>query len=190
MHHNDRRALHHRRRIITFERAHRKVIGATAAYSNLVLMTIFQETKMKFALIGAAALVAAASATPALAQAAISDLATVRSSIRTQIARTWGWATVYRRRLLSQHLAEQPRVHGASLAPSPSDAPRIVEVGVVVARRPARAPPDNEAPPPTSLRLVARHKSIRQRLHERYKRILFCVRQAEVPDFARVHVVG
>jgi hypothetical protein len=73
MHHNDRRALHHRRRIITFERAHRKVIGATAAYSNLVLMTIFQETKMKFALIGAAALVAAASATPALAQAAISD---------------------------------------------------------------------------------------------------------------------
>jgi hypothetical protein len=39
-----------------------------------VLLTLFnQETKMKFALIGAAAVAAAASATPALAQAVISD---------------------------------------------------------------------------------------------------------------------
>jgi hypothetical protein len=36
-------------------------------------MTIFKETKMKFALIGAAALAAGAFATPALAQAVISD---------------------------------------------------------------------------------------------------------------------
>jgi len=47
---------------------------------------------MKFALIGAAALVAAASATPALAQAVISNPVIARSSTRTQIAKTWDLA--------------------------------------------------------------------------------------------------
>ena len=41
-----------------------------------------------------------------------------------------------------------------------------------------------------NLRLIARPKSIRQRLHDGHKRILFCVGQAEVHDFAHGHVIG
>ena len=34
------------------------------------------------------------------------------------------------------------------------------------------------------------HEPVRQRLHEGDERVLFCIRQAKIPDFARVHVVG
>src|SRR6202023_3626440 len=40
------------------------------------------------------------------------------------------------------------------------------------------------------LLLVDRHKPVRQRLHEAHDRILLCVRQAQAPNSARVHVVG
>jgi hypothetical protein len=42
----------------------------------------------------------------------------------------------------------------------------------------------------TDLRPIESHKAVRQRLHEAHNRILFCLRQAEVPDFAPVHVLG
>src|ERR1700722_14534300 len=46
------------------------------------------------------------------------------------------------------------------------------------------------APIITDLPPIERHKAVRQRLHEAHDRILFCLRQAEVPDFAAVHVLG
>ena len=39
------------------------------------------------------------------------------------------------------------------------------------------------APTVTDLRPIERHKAVRQRLHEAHDRILFCLRQAEVPDW-------
>jgi hypothetical protein len=60
------------RRIITFEGANQKVIGETNR-AFLSLPCTVQEISMKFALIGAAAVAAAAFATPALAQAVIED---------------------------------------------------------------------------------------------------------------------
>src|SRR5258708_40340942 len=59
-------------RIITFEGANRKPIGEPDGALPSPRHTN-QETKMKLALIGAAAVAAAAFATPALAQAVISD---------------------------------------------------------------------------------------------------------------------
>jgi hypothetical protein len=49
-----------------------KIVGGTGTRSHLFRDEV-KETKMKFALIGAAAIAAAAFATPALAQAVISD---------------------------------------------------------------------------------------------------------------------
>src|ERR1700730_18227133 len=45
------------------------------------------------------------------------------------------------------------------------------------------------APIITDLPTIERHKAVRQRLHETHDRILFSLRQAEVPDFAAVHVL-
>jgi hypothetical protein len=45
------------------------------------------------------------------------------------------------------------------------------------------------APIITDLLTIERHKAVRQRLHETHDRILFGHRQAEVPDFAAVHVL-
>jgi hypothetical protein len=59
-------------RIITFEGANQKVIGETEGAFPSSGYTI-QETRMKFTLIGAAAVAAAAFATPALAQQVIED---------------------------------------------------------------------------------------------------------------------
>src|SRR5271168_523335 len=59
--------------MITFERDNRRLIGVTHGDYHFGGMTMFKEIKMKFALIGAAALAAAAFATPALARAVISD---------------------------------------------------------------------------------------------------------------------
>src|SRR5437868_2394238 len=41
---------------------------------------------------------------------------------------------------------------------------------------------------PIKTRLV--HKPIRQRLHEENERVLFCIRQTQTSNFARVHVGG
>ena len=65
-------------RIITFEGANEqanwRMQGAFPSFAYTVQETkMIQETKMKFALIGAAAVAAAAFATPALAQAVIED---------------------------------------------------------------------------------------------------------------------
>jgi len=57
--------------------------------SHVLLAPSNQETKMKFALIGATVVAAAAFATPVLAQAVISDPDIVPSSTRTQIVKTW-----------------------------------------------------------------------------------------------------
>jgi hypothetical protein len=43
---------------------------------------------------------------------------------------------------------------------------------------------------PCGLLLFARREAVRQRLHEGDERVLLRVRQAEVPDFAPVHVVA
>jgi hypothetical protein len=59
-------------RIITFEGAYQKLIGETEGAFPSSLCTI-QEIKMKLAVIGAAAVAAAAFATPALAQQVIED---------------------------------------------------------------------------------------------------------------------
>jgi hypothetical protein len=64
--------------------------GAFPCFRYAVQETkMIQETKMKFALIGAAAFAAAAFTTPALAQAVIEDPAIVRSSTPTRTVRTW-----------------------------------------------------------------------------------------------------
>ena len=68
-------------RMITIEGAYQKLIGETEGafpswrYTNQenMMKNTIKETKMKFALIGAAAVAAAAFATPAMAQAVISD---------------------------------------------------------------------------------------------------------------------
>ena len=49
---------------------------------------------------------------------------------------------------------------------------------------------DNPVVPWRDLLLVARHEPVGQRLHEAHDRILLCVRQAQAPNSARVHVVG
>src|SRR6267154_4271367 len=41
---------------------------------------------------------------------------------------------------------------------------------------------------PIKTRLV--HKPIRQRLHEENERVLFCIRQTQTTNFARVHIGG
>src|SRR5258705_9188285 len=41
---------------------------------------------------------------------------------------------------------------------------------------------------PIKTRLV--HKPIRQRLHEENERVLFCIRQTQTSNFARVHIGG
>jgi len=105
--------------MITDGSVHRKENDMTGRRTMMVL-----ETKMKFALIGAAALTAAAFATPALAQAVIEDpgyCAQFLPECRLPKPRTG--QSVHQWRLL----AERQRVRGTSLAPSLSDTPRIME---------------------------------------------------------------
>ena len=82
---------------------------------------------MKLALIGAAALVAAAaSVTPALAQAVISDPGYCAQFYPNANCQNLGAGNPYTNGgLLAERLAERQRVHGTSLAAPPQEAPRL-----------------------------------------------------------------